>query len=77
MKIGFQFSSNFVIELILGRRGFELYMNNFRQISTELLPLIYVENWFLCSILGNFWLIIFKLCILVDNGEECFVIIDG
>ena len=29
-------------------------MDNFRQISTELLLLTYVENWFLCSILGIF-----------------------
>ena len=29
-------------------------MGKFRQISTELLPLIYVENWFLCPILGIF-----------------------
>ena len=29
-------------------------MGKFRQISTELLPLMYVENWFLCSILGIF-----------------------
>ena len=29
-----------------------LYMDTFRQYSTELLPLICVENWFPCSILG-------------------------
>ena len=29
-------------------------MGKFRQMSTELLPLIYVANWFPCSILGIF-----------------------
>ena len=31
-----------------------LRMGKFRQISTDILPLIYVENWFLCSIFGIF-----------------------
>ena len=50
-------------------------MGKFQQINTELLPLIYVENWFLCSIFGIFWLIFFKLCIEVDilgrSGGDC------
>ena len=29
-------------------------MGKFGQISTELLPLVYVENWFHCCILGIF-----------------------
>ena len=29
-------------------------MGKFRQISTELLPLIHVENWFLCSLSHTF-----------------------
>ena len=49
----------------------------FNQINTELLPLVYVENWFTCSILGILWLIFFKLCIWVDIGEAWFGIIDG
>ena len=32
-------------------------MGKFYQIIAELLSLIYVENWFPCSILGIFWLI--------------------
>ena len=51
-------------------------MGKFRQISLELLPLIYVENWFPASILGIFWPILFKLCILVDIGQEWFEIVD-
>ena len=49
-----RFSSNFVFELIFGRSGLGLYMGEFRQISTKLLPLVYVENLFLSSILGIF-----------------------
>ena len=46
-------------------------MGKFRQISTELVPFIYVENWFLCSILSI--IIFFKLCIRV-NRKECYEI---
>ena len=49
-----RFSSNFVFELILGRSGSGLYMGEYRQMSTELLPLINVENWFWYSILVIF-----------------------
>ena len=52
-------------------------MGKFRQISTELLPLIYIQNWFLNSILGIFWPILSKSCIRVDIGEEQFGNIDG
>ena len=41
-------------------------MGKFRQISTELLPFIGVENWFPCSILHIFWSIVYILCVLVD-----------
>ena len=41
-------------------------MDTFRQISTELLPWIHVENWFRCSISHIFWPIVFQLCIGVD-----------
>ena len=44
-------------------------MGKFRQMSTDLLPLIYVENWFPCSILGILLPIFFKLCIRVGIGE--------
>ena len=47
-----------------------------RHISTELLSLIYVENWFLCSILGMYQLILFKVSIWDDIWEEWFLIID-
>ena len=43
--------------------------------NKQLLPLIYVENWCLCSILGIFWLILFKLCIWVDIWVAKFAII--
>ena len=47
-----QFSSNLVHELILGRSVLGLQMGKFRQISTELWPLIDVRNWFSFSIFG-------------------------
>ena len=34
-------------------------MDKCHQISTKLLPLIHVENWFPCSISRIFWLIVF------------------
>ena len=52
-------------------------MGEFRQMNTELMPWIFVENWFLCSIFGIFWPILFKLCVQVDIGKEWFKIIDG
>ena len=39
-----RFTPHFVFELILGRNGLGLHMGEFRQISIELLPSIYVEN---------------------------------
>ena len=42
-------------------------MGKFRQISTELWPLIDIRNWFSLSIFGIF-LPIFKLSIRVDIG---------
>ena len=47
-------------------------MGKFRQISTELWPLIDVRNSFLFSIFGISLSIFFKLCMRVDIGEECF-----
>ena len=52
-------------------------MGTFRQISTALLPLKYVEKCFLCTILVSFRQILFKLCILVDIEEERLAIIEG
>ena len=52
-------------------------MDKFRQISTELWPLIYVRNWFSLSIFGISLPIFFKLGIRVDIGEECLWITDG
>ena len=50
-------------------------MGIFRQISTELCPLIDVKN---CSNpLFFFLLIFFRLCMGVDVGKECFRIADG
>ena len=39
-------SSNFVYKLIFKRNGLGLYMGKFCQISTDLLPLIYVKICF-------------------------------
>ena len=52
-------------------------MGKFRQISTELWPLIDVRNSFLHSILVIFLLIFFKLCMRVDIRKECLGITDG
>ena len=52
-------------------------MGKFRQISTELWPLIDIRNWFSLSIFGIFLPIFFKLGIRVDIGEECLGIADG
>ena len=52
-------------------------MGKFRQISTELWPLIDVRNWFSFSIFGISLLIFVKLCIRVDIGKECLKIEDG
>ena len=49
----------------------------FRQICTELWPLIYVINWFSLSIFGISLPIFFKLCMRVDIGKECLGIADG
>ena len=52
-------------------------MGKFRQISTELWPLIDVRIWFLLSIFGISSPIFFKLCMRVDIGKECHGIEDG
>ena len=52
-------------------------MAKFRQISTELWPLIDVRNWFSLSILRIFLSIYFKLGIRVDIVKECLGITDG
>ena len=46
-------------------------MGKFRQISTELWPLIDVRYWFSLSIFGISLMIFFKLGIRVNIGEEC------
>ena len=52
-------------------------MGKFWQISTELLPLIDVRNWFLLSIFGIPLLIFLRLGIRVDIVKECSGIVDG
>ena len=52
-------------------------MGKFRQISTELWPLIDVRNLFSFSIFGISLPIFFKLCMRVDSGKECLRIEDG
>ena len=52
-------------------------MGKFRQISTELWPLIDVRNWFSLSIFGISLPIFFKLGERVDIGEESLGITDG
>ena len=54
-----------------------LQMGKFRQISTELSPLIDVRNWFSPSIFGISLPIFFKLSMRVDIGKECLEIEDG
>ena len=51
-------------------------MGKFRQISTELWPLIDVRNWF-HSLSLAFLPIFFKLCMRVDIGKDCLGIEDG
>ena len=51
-------------------------MVKFRQISTEVWPLIDVRNWFSFSIFDISLLIFFKLCMRVDIGKECLGIED-
>ena len=52
-------------------------MGKFRQISTELWPLIDVRNWFSFSIFGISLPIFFKLCMRVDIGKVYLGIEDG
>ena len=52
-------------------------MGKFRQISTELWPLIYVKILFPGSILSIYRLIFFKLCIGVYTMKEWSGIEDG
>ena len=54
-----------------------MQMGKFRQISTELWPLIDVRNWFSLSIFGIPLPIFFKLGKRVDIGKECPGIADG
>ena len=52
-------------------------MGKFRQISTELWPLIDVRNWFSFSIFGISLPIFFKLCMRLNIGKEYLRIEDG
>ena len=52
-------------------------MGIFRQVSTELWPLIDVRNWFLLSIFGISLLIFFKLGIIVGIEKDCLGIAYG
>ena len=52
-------------------------MGKFRQISTELWPLIDVRNLFSLSIFGIPLPIFFKLGMRDDIGKECHGIADG
>ena len=52
-------------------------MGKFRQISTELWPLIDVRNWFSLSIFGIPLPIFFRLGMRVDIGKEFSAIADG
>ena len=52
-------------------------MGEFRQISTELRPLIDVRDWVSLCIFGISLQIFFELAIRVNIGEECFGIADG
>ena len=52
-------------------------MGKFRQISTELWPLIDVRNWFSLCIFGIHLPIFFKLGNRVDIGKEFPAIADG
>ena len=45
-------------------------MGKFRQISTELWPLIDVRNWFSFSIFGISLPIFFKLCMILILGRS-------
>ena len=47
-------------------------MGKFCHISTELLPVINVENWLQCPILSFIWSIFFTLCMGVDIKKKCF-----
>ena len=49
-------------------------MDKFRQISTELWPLIYGRNWFSPFIFGISSPIFFKVCMSVDVEKECLVL---
>ena len=52
-------------------------MGKFWKISTELLPLIDITNWFSLSIFGIPVQIFFKLGMRVDIVKECSGIADG
>ena len=52
-------------------------MGKFRQISTELWPLIDVSTWFSFSIFGISLPIFFNFCMSVDIEKECLGIEDG
>ena len=52
-------------------------MGKFRQVSTELWPLIDVRNWFSLSIFGIPLPIFFKLGMRVDIGKEFPAVADG
>ena len=56
--------------MILGRSILGWQIGKFRQISTELWPLIDVINWFSLSIFGISLPVFFKLGIKVDIGQS-------
>ena len=65
----YRFFSHFAWELILGRSVLGLQMGKFRQMCTELWPLIYVRNWFSLSIFGISLPIFFKLFYLMTASK--------
>ena len=61
----YRFSSDFALTLVSERSGVELQVGKFHSETTELWPLIYVQNAFLVSILRmNRWISI-KFCICI------------
>ena len=52
-------------------------IGQFRQIGTELRPLIDVRYWFSLSIFGISLPTFYKLCMRVDIRKECLWIVDG
>ena len=73
-------STNFfklAMRVDIGRSVLGLQMGKFWQISTELLPLIDIRNWFSLSTFGIPLPIFFKLGMRDDIVKECSGIADG